>query len=305
MTSHAQRRRNKLAAQLKVQKRTAANIFKTRVAEKRGESKPTQAEKVEKPGANIRHFFLKEETDYEVEVPITLQTIAHFTMGGGALTNSGTKNRKFGWFSSWGPSFGMTRAGWVVREDHLGPEWEPTERELHDLAAKALADELLKRFKYVIVIHAPDKVAMLASDLPFGTEGMKAVPRQPITEGPSPSWWPDGTGRPDIKDPDPVPVDEGQERDFGSLVLALDRADGQVSIEMSKLVFGESTDHEPIRTAIKIARGLLSQVRNAAVTPRQKKLAKRAVEYENHWNRNEASINRMDAFDRGILLPIR
>ena len=37
MTSHAQRRRRKLAAQLKVSNRTAANIIRARIAERHGE----------------------------------------------------------------------------------------------------------------------------------------------------------------------------------------------------------------------------------------------------------------------------
>jgi len=92
------------------------------------------------------------------------------------------------------------RAGWVVDEGSWSPEWEPTEGELHDLAEKAMADELLHRFRNVLVIHAPGRLAMLASDrpLPHGDPrtAMSALPRQPITEAPPPSWWPDGTGRP-------------------------------------------------------------------------------------------------------------
>lgn len=300
MTSHAQRRRRKIAAQLNVSNRTAANIIKARTAEKREATAPG-------PTAlpNVRHFYLEEETDYEVDVTVDMQTVAYFTMGGGPLTTSGIKNRKFGWFSTWETSVGLARAGWVVDEGQWGPEWEPTERELHDLAAKALADELLQRFKYVIAIHTPDKLAMMASDRPLPASGMRAIPRQTIMERTAPAWWPNGKGRPDIKDPEPVPIDEAQEKAFGSLVVALERANGQVSIEMSKAALGESTGNEPIRAAIRTAREILERVRAEAVTPRQQKLVKRAVQYETYWNRNEDSLNRIDAMRGGVFLPIR
>ncbi len=267
--------------------------------------KEPPAPKAPRPTPSVRHFYLEDETDYEVTVTVDMQTVAHFTMGGGPLTNAGIKNRKFGWFSSWDPWIGPMRAGWVVDEGTWSPEWEPTERELHDLAEKAMADELLHRFKHVLVIHAPRKLAMLASDrpLPHGnlTSALSALPRQQITEGPPPSWWPDGTGRPDIKTPEPVPVDEEQEDAFADLVVALERANGQVTMA----TLGSGNGNEPIRAAIRTARELLERVQLAAETPRQKRLAKRALGYEAHWKRTEESLDRIEAMDRGIFLPVR
>lgn len=305
MTNKAKKRRRELAAKLNVSKRTAANIIRARAVERRPQGDGTGAPSVSEAlrGVTIHHFYLKEETDYEVTVTVDEQTTAHFGMGGGPLTAAGIKNRKFGWFSTWDPWDGPMRAGWVVDEGQWGPEWEPTERELHDLAEEAMTDELLDRFKYVLVIHAPRKLALLASDrpLPHGNPvtAITALPRQPISEGPAPSWWPDGTGRPDIKDPDPVPVDEQQEEAFHDLFLALNRADDQVSFR----VMQEGT--APVRAAIATAREVLARVQSAAVTPRQKRDAKQALEYEARWKESEASLDRIEALDRGILLPIR
>lgn len=448
MTSHAQRRRRKLAAQLNVSNRTAKNIIKARVAEQRavGDSPPLTGAKVASPPSpSIRHFYLENETDYEVEVLIFKQTVAHFAMLGGPLTDAGTKKRKFGWVSAWTEQLdpARTRASWVVDEGSWRPEWDPTEDELHDLAEKAMASDTLHRFNHVLVIHAPGRLAMMASDRPLPNEdatitrmfspAMSAVPHQPILGGASPDWWPDGTQRPRVEEPPKPPsrtakgevyvlsqiveaahdllerrpqtrifttsvnslkivddrvglngevaqvplvdvefvedrpgqwyfdgeiafivgelydgakpvggktfetkegrarlaaiivesmdpwfrsilghfsvrsgvqrgdnlifevslsVIDKQEEAFGELVLALQHADGGVSLQRT-------------RTAIAKAREALARVQDAAETPRQIKLAKRALGHEEHWKRIEESLTRIEAMDRGVFLPIR
>ena len=441
MTDKAKKRRRELANKLGVSTRTAANIIRSRAAERREGGANTASggvPQVARPAPSVRHFYLAHETDYDVNVTVDMQKVAYFRMGGGSLTDEGTKDRKFGWFSTWEVTHvGPTRASWVVDEGSWGREWEPSKQELYDLAEKAMTDEVLHRFKYVLVIHAPNKLAMMASDrpLPHGDPmtAMAPVPRQPITEGPPPAWWPDGTKRPIVEEPptppsrpakgaiyalsqivqaahrvlekrpqtrifttavgsrkdvddrvglngevarvplvdvtfvedrpsqwyfdgeiafldgdlddgvNPVPAEvfgtkEGrdrlaqvivdsmdpslvsvlghlsvrsgvqrgdnlilrvslsvidkQEEAFGELVLALEQAAARASLQMT-------------RGAIATAREALARVQEAAETPRQKKLAKRALGHEVHWKRVEESLTRMEAFDRGVLLPIR
>ena len=87
-------------------------------------------------------------------------------------------------------------------------------------------------------------------------------------------------------------VIDKQEQAFGELVVALQKTDGQVSLQMA-------------RAAIAAAREALAHVQDAAETPRQKKLAKRALGHEEHWKRIEKSLTRMEALDRGVFLPVR
>jgi hypothetical protein len=86
-------------------------------------------------------------------------------------------------------------------------------------------------------------------------------------------------------------VIDKQDEAFGELVRALQHADGQVSLQRT-------------RAAIAAAREALARVEKAAETSRQKRLAKRALGYEEHWKRIEESLTRIEALDRGEFLPV-
>ncbi len=205
MTSHAQRRRAKLAKQLEIPKRTSANIIRARTAEhrakKEGEVGPLPAPSPRE--YSIRHWYLKEHTKHPVQVLIVTQTVAYFSMPGGPRYRD---QREFSWLSTWAEQLypAWDRATWAWDDAKWHREWEPSEDDLHDLAQRAI-DKMPAGFKHLMVIHAPGKLAFVASDGPLPRNEpvftkmfpstLAAVPDQPIVEGAAPHWWPDGAKR--------------------------------------------------------------------------------------------------------------
>lgn len=98
-------------------------------------------------------------------------------------------------------------------------------------------------------------------------------------------------------------VDE-QEKEFGEIVQALQEAEGQASIAMATAALTPGSKTPPIRRAIALARIALASVQAAAETDRQKALAQRALGYEKKWRRDEESLDRIEARNQGLLLPI-
>jgi hypothetical protein len=86
-----------------------------------------------------------------------------------------------------------------------------------------------------------------------------------------------------------------QEHDFGALAIALQKADGQISIQTSRVALGlDDLDPRAARESIAAARELLAKVLAAAETPRQKRLAERVGGYERHWRSWEESLARIE-----------
>lgn len=86
-----------------------------------------------------------------------------------------------------------------------------------------------------------------------------------------------------------------QERDFGDLLVALQRADTLASIEMSKGGLNLDLDTVPKREAIAAARAALALLERAAETPQQKAAAVRARGHERTWRLWEESLERIEA----------
>jgi hypothetical protein len=146
---------------------------------------------------NIRHVYLAHDTRWEIEVFALNQTISTYS----------TKLK--GWLS---PQHRLdphyARADWT--EEH-GTGYESPRRasegQLRAVAAAAMSE--VEPFGYLLVVHAPGLMSLMWSDHPlprivseripesmFGP-AMKAAPRQPIVDGPPPSWWPDAEPRKD------------------------------------------------------------------------------------------------------------
>lgn len=143
----------------------------TPVIARRGRALPT-----------FRHFHLGEPTKYEVDVFAVNQTVAFFI---GKFTT--------GWSSS------DYRLDPVYQRATWAQEREATEDELRALAERAIQN--VHSEGYVLVVHAPGRLALMWSDHPLPRDGnerivemfgpsMRTLPRQAITEGPPPAWWP-------------------------------------------------------------------------------------------------------------------
>jgi hypothetical protein len=97
--------------------------------------------------------------------------------------------------------------GWSATEKYVEPvfdsanwaqEDEASEADLQSLARRALAN--VRRSGYVLVVHAPGRLALVWSDHDVPREArlmkerfgpsLRAVPAQSIVEGREPTWWP-------------------------------------------------------------------------------------------------------------------
>jgi hypothetical protein len=127
----------------------------------------------------FRHVYLAQPTHYDVEVLVMDQRVSYL----------GTK------FVS----------AWSAPAHFLGPillplPWEvaDSDAELQTLVERAAP--AVPADGYVLVVHAPAKLAMAWSDKPIppvdpsllSTIGppFKTAPLQAVTDGPSPAWWP-------------------------------------------------------------------------------------------------------------------
>lgn len=133
---------------------------------------------------HIRHVYLDQPTEYELDVFTVNQSVSYFIA-------------KF------------KGSGWSAEEHRLDPVYhraiwaqdrQARESDLRAVAARALQN--VRPDGHVLVVHAPGRLAMMWSDHPIPRDGdpritqmfgppLRAVPRQPISEGPPPPRWPD------------------------------------------------------------------------------------------------------------------
>lgn len=144
---------------------------------------PPSGEALRSTLPRTRHVFLGQAAQYELGVFTVNQSISYFI----------AKFKKSGWSGAehrLDPVY--HRALWV--QERLADV-----EDLAAIAARALQN--VRPDGYLLVVHAPGRLAMMWSDHPaprdehprltemFGPP-LRAVPRQTIQEGPPPSWWP-------------------------------------------------------------------------------------------------------------------
>ncbi len=132
----------------------------------------------------FRHVYLERATEYEIDVFTVNQEVSFFI----AKFDTGWSAARH-WLE---PVY--HHAIWAM-EDNA----ECTDDELCEFSVRAIQN--VRRDGYVLVVHAPGRIAMMWSDHDVPRElysdikakfgpSMKAI-GQPIVDGPPPPWWPD------------------------------------------------------------------------------------------------------------------
>jgi hypothetical protein len=128
---------------------------------------------------HFRHVYLRQPIDFEIDVFTMDQSASWFV----AKFDTGWSNT-------------VHRLEPVYHRASWAQDAPATERELRALARRAI--QHVETAGFVLVVHAPGKLAMMWSDHELPREGLnstfgpslRAVPYQPIEDGPPPPWWP-------------------------------------------------------------------------------------------------------------------